>query len=107
MNIVLSEQVKDLPLVPVDILFSVMGQPAYGGNAHFVHAYEGTHVKGVLVAFPVENRIVVSGLKTYLKYRVQHPLFTPSAPVSALHRLLESLHPQLIFPAVSVPTYRG
>ena len=78
-NIILTDQVKDLPLIPVNVLFSVVSQPAYAGDTELVHPHKGAHVKGILVAFDVVHGVVVPCLKAGLKYRIQH-IFTPSAP---------------------------
>ena len=78
-NIILTDQVKDLPLIPVNVLFSVVSQPAYAGDTELVHPHKGAHVKGVLVTFGVVHCVVAARLEASLKYRIQH-IFTPSAP---------------------------
>lgn len=79
MNIILSDQIENLPLIPVDVLLAVMGKPAYAGNAHFIHPDKGAEVKGVFVAFAVLHCVIVAGFQAGLKNRIQH-FFTPSAP---------------------------
>lgn len=67
MNVVLPDQVENLPLVPVNVFLPIMRQPADAGDTHLVHPDKGTHVESVLIMLPVVNCIIAAGFEACLK----------------------------------------